>query len=80
MTESFELIRFAPPSANVKWIKFLKFIFYPWRYRLWRTLAGWAAAAGSLSRLHQTVLWVDISNLFTFCYAQGRSKGQLTMG
>jgi hypothetical protein len=28
----------------------------PWRYRLWRTLAGWAAAVGSLSRLHQTVL------------------------
>jgi hypothetical protein len=31
----------------------------PWRYRLWRTLA---AAAGSLSRLHQTVLgWHVIS-------------------
>jgi hypothetical protein len=38
---------------------------YAWRYRLWRTFAGWAAAAGSLSRLHQTVLgWhvVSISN------------------
>jgi hypothetical protein len=32
--------------------------FFPWRYRLWRTLARWAAAAGSLSRLHQTVLGV----------------------
>jgi hypothetical protein len=34
----------------------------PWRNRLWRTLAGWAAAAGSLSRLHQTVLgWHVVS-------------------
>jgi hypothetical protein len=34
----------------------------PWRYRLWRTLAGWAAAAGSLSRLHQTMLgWHVVS-------------------
>jgi hypothetical protein len=34
----------------------------PWRYRLWRTLAGWAAAADSLSRLHQTVLgWHVVS-------------------
>jgi hypothetical protein len=34
----------------------------PWRYRLWRTLAGWAAAAGSFSRLHQTVLgWHMVS-------------------
>jgi hypothetical protein len=34
----------------------------PWRYRLWRTLAGWAAADGSLSRLHQTVLgWHVVS-------------------
>jgi hypothetical protein len=32
------------------------YITYTWRYRLWRTLAGWAAAAGSLSRLNQTVL------------------------
>jgi hypothetical protein len=30
--------------------------------QLWRTLAGWAAAAGSLSRLHQTVLgWHVVS-------------------
>jgi hypothetical protein len=36
----------------------------PWHYRLWRTLAGWAAAAGSLSRLHQTVLgWHVVSTL-----------------
>jgi hypothetical protein len=27
----------------------------PWRYRLWRTLAGWAATAGSLS--HHFCLW-----------------------
>jgi hypothetical protein len=34
----------------------------PWRYRLWRNLAGWAAAAGSLSRLYQTVLcWHVVS-------------------
>jgi hypothetical protein len=34
----------------------------PWRYRLWRTLVGWAAAADSLSRLHQTVLsWHVVS-------------------
>jgi hypothetical protein len=30
--------------------------------QLWRTLAGWAAAVGSLSRLHQTVLgWHVVS-------------------
>jgi hypothetical protein len=30
--------------------------------QLWQTLAGWAAAAGSLSRLHQTVLgWHVVS-------------------
>jgi hypothetical protein len=37
-------------------------ILNPWRYRLWRTCAGWAATAGSLSRLHQTVLgWHVVS-------------------
>jgi hypothetical protein len=30
--------------------------------QLWRTLAGWAAAAGSLSRLHQTVLGWHVVN------------------
>jgi hypothetical protein len=34
----------------------------PWRYSSDETLAGWAAAAGSLSRLHQTVLgWHVVS-------------------
>jgi hypothetical protein len=38
------------------------FRFRPWRYRLWRNLAGWAAAAGSLSGLRQTVLgWYVVS-------------------
>jgi hypothetical protein len=49
-------------KLGMVWSSFRPTTRFPWHYRLWRTLSGWAAAAGSLSRLQQTVLgWHVVS-------------------